>query len=62
MIKRLIEKRVRERVACYADYGPGWGVEREGVAVQKRFKFPLLFICFAMFGSLFGCHLPHFGN
>ena len=32
------------------------GIRKEGVEVQKRFKFPLLFICFAMFGYLFGCH------
>ena len=41
------------------NYGPRWGVReirKEGVGVQKRLKFPLLFICFAMFGPLFGCH------
>jgi hypothetical protein len=31
-------------------------IRKEGVEVQKRSKFPLLFICFAMFGYLFGCH------
>ena len=59
--KRLAEKRVKTCVLLRRSMDPDgeWReIRKERVGVQKRIIVPTLFIWFAMFGCLFGCHRP----